>query len=111
MIPNYMQAWGLGYDYADGVDAFPIVKQKESGQHCWTLDLDGLKRAVAPETNVILITNPNNSTGAVLTAAEMDAVVDVARRAGAWQVADEIYRYLTVTPTLLSVRLGTIRNL
>jgi aspartate/methionine/tyrosine aminotransferase len=51
-----------------------------------------LKHAVTPKTNVILVTNPNNPTGAVLTAAEMDAVVDVARKAGAWLVVDEVYR-------------------
>ena len=92
MIPNYMQAWGLGRAYADGVDAFRLVKQEEAGQYRWTLDLEGLKRAVTPKTNVILITNPNNPTGMVLTAAEMDAVVDVACKAGAWLVVDEIYR-------------------
>jgi aspartate/methionine/tyrosine aminotransferase len=92
MIPNYMQAWGLGRAYADGVDAFRLVKQEEAGQYRWTLDLEGLKRAVTPKTNVILITNPNNPTGVVLTAAEMDAVVDVACKAGAWLVVDEVYR-------------------
>ena len=92
MIPNYMQAWGLGRAYADGVDAFRLVKQEQAGQYRWTLDVEGLKRAVTPKTNVILITNPNNPTGAVLTAAEMDAVVDVARKAGAWLVVDEVYR-------------------
>ena len=109
-----------------------------------------------------MITNPNNPTGAILTASEMDAVVDIARKAGSWLVADEMYRgaevqggttpsfwgqyekviitsglskvfglgglrigwvvappklieelrvrldYLSVTPTLLSNRLGTI---
>ncbi len=92
MIPNYMQAWGLGRAYADGVDAFQLVLQKEGGQYRWTLDVDGLRRAVTPKTNVILITNPNNPTGAVLTAGEMDAVVDIAQKAGAWLVVDEIYR-------------------
>ncbi len=27
MIPNFMQAWGLGRAYADGVDAFQLVMQ------------------------------------------------------------------------------------
>ncbi len=92
MIPNFMQAWGLGRAYADGVDPFLLVKQKEAGQYRWRVDVEGLKRAVTPKTNVILITNPNNPTGAVLTAAEMDAIVDIAREAGAWLVADEVYR-------------------
>jgi len=92
MIPNYMQAWGLGCAYADGVDTFELVTQEESGQCRWALDVESLKRAVTPGTNVILVTNPNNPTGAVLTAAEMDAVVDIASRADAWLVVDEIYR-------------------
>lgn len=92
MIPNYMQGWGLGRAYAKGVDAFLLVKKKEAGRYRWVLDVESLKRAVTPKTNVILITNPNNPTGAVLTAAEMEAVVDVAGRAGAWLVVDEIYR-------------------
>ena len=84
MIPNYMQAWGLGRAYAGGVDSFQLVKQKEAGTYCWRLDVEGLKRAVTPKTNVLLITNPNNPTGAILTADEMDAVVDIASKAGAF---------------------------
>jgi aspartate/methionine/tyrosine aminotransferase len=103
MIPNYMQVWGLGRAYADGVDTFRLVLHKKAGQYRWTLDVEGLKRVVKSKTNVILITNPNNPTGAVLTAAEMDAVVDIANKAGAWLVVDEIYRGAEVqggtTPT------------
>lgn len=54
--------------------------------------MESLKRAVTPKTNVIMLTNPNNPTGAVLNEAEMDTVVDIAQRAGAWLVVDEIYR-------------------
>lgn len=92
MIPNYMQALGLGHAYADGVDTFQLKLQKEDGQYRWALDVESLKRAVTPKTNVIMLTNPNNPTGAVLNEAEMDTVVDIAQRAGAWLVVDEIYR-------------------
>jgi aspartate/methionine/tyrosine aminotransferase len=92
MIPNYMQAWGLGRAYSEGVDTFELVMQEDSGNRRWALDVEGLKRAVTPKTNVILVTNPNNPTGAVLTDAEMDAVVDIASAADAWLVVDEIYR-------------------
>jgi len=92
MIPNYMQALGLGRAYADGVDTFQLKLQKEDGQYRWVIDVESLKRAVTPKTNVIMLTNPNNPTGAVLNEAEMDTVVDIAQRAGAWLVVDEIYR-------------------
>lgn len=89
--PNYMQAWGLGRTCAEGVDAFLLVKQKEDDQYRWTLDIESLKPAVTSKTNVMLIINPNNSTRAVLTATEMDVVVELAAKAGAWLVVDEVY--------------------
>ena len=92
MIPNYMQAWGLGRAYAGGVDNFKRILKKEAGQKHRVLELDGLKSAVKPKTNVILVTNPNNPTGSVLTDSEMDTVVEVASKAGVWLVVDEIYR-------------------
>jgi len=92
MLPNYMQAWGLGNAYADGSDAFHLVSSGPEGNKRWTLDIDELKRAVTKKTKVILVTNPNNPTGAVLTEKEMEAVVETARKAKAWLVVDEIYR-------------------
>ena len=92
MLPNYMQAWGLGRAYAEGVDTFHLVLREENGQRRWALDVDELRQVVTPETSVILVTNPNNPTGAVLTEDEMEVVVETARRVGAWIIADEIYR-------------------
>ncbi len=92
MLPNYMQAWGLGRAYAEGVDTFHLVQREENGQRRWALDVDELRQTVTPKTNVILVTNPNNPTGAVLTEEEMEVVVETARSVGAWIIADEIYR-------------------
>jgi aspartate/methionine/tyrosine aminotransferase len=92
MVPNYMQGWGLGRHFGAGSDAFHLVVGEQAGRRRWALDLDELERAVTDRTGIILVTNPNNPTGAVLTEEEMSAVVEVARRADAWLVADEIYR-------------------
>jgi aspartate/methionine/tyrosine aminotransferase len=92
MLPNYLQGWGLGRAYAEGVDPFHLVLSEENRQRRWALDVDELKQVMTPETNVILVTNPNNPTGAVLTEDEMDIIVEAARSVGAWIVSDEIYR-------------------
>lgn len=94
MLPNYLQTWGLSRAWARRADVFRLtpVQDDASGGRRWGLDLEGLERAVSPKTKMILVTNPNNPTGAVLTGDEMDAVVRAARRARAWIVADEIYR-------------------
>jgi aspartate/methionine/tyrosine aminotransferase len=92
MLPNYMQGWGLGRHFGAGSDAFRLRVRREAASSRWALDIDGLERAVSRDTRAILVTNPNNPTGSVLTEEEMDAVVRVAKRARAWLVADEIYR-------------------
>jgi aspartate/methionine/tyrosine aminotransferase len=92
MIPNYMQGWGLGRHFGAGTDTFHLRVRQEKGRKRWALDIDELERAVTKDTAAILVTNPNNPTGSVLTQDEMDAVVAVARRARAWLIADEIYR-------------------
>jgi aspartate/methionine/tyrosine aminotransferase len=88
MVPNYLQGLGLGPFFGDRTDTF---KLKLRGGR-WTLDLERLERVVTKRTKVVMVCNPNNPTGAVLTEAEMDAIVAAADRVGAWIVADEIYR-------------------
>ena len=92
MLPAYMQAWGLGRAYADGVDTFHLEMREEGGQKRWALNVDELEHAVNSKTNIIMVTNPNNPTAAVLNEDEMDAVVEAAHKSGAWLVVDEIYR-------------------
>jgi aspartate/methionine/tyrosine aminotransferase len=92
MLPNYLQTWGLARAFAQRTDAFRLVEVTSGGQRRWALDLDSLRQAVTNRTRLILITNPNNPTGTILTEHDMDEVVRIARRAGAWIVADEVYR-------------------
>ena len=92
MLPNYLQTWGLARAFAQRADPFRLVAVKEGGRRRWALDLDSLRRAVTSRTRLILITNPNNPTGTILTEEEMNEVVRIARSVGAWIVSDEVYR-------------------
>ncbi len=79
------------------------MKRDSSGAWKWQLDVDSLRKAVTRKTKLIVVTNPNNPTGHVLTEEEMQVVIDEARRVGAWILSDEIYRGAEVdgplTPT------------
>jgi hypothetical protein len=98
MLPNYMQAWGMARAYGRQADTFKLVlKRTSAGSWKWQLDIDSLTKAVKKTTRVIVVTNPNNPTGYVLSEDEMSAIIDAARRVGAWIVADEIYRGAEVT--------------
>ncbi|HSH40741.1 MAG TPA: aminotransferase class I/II-fold pyridoxal phosphate-dependent enzyme [Arenicellales bacterium] len=57
-------------------------------------DPDAIAAAVTPRTRALLITNPNNPTGVVMTADELDAIAGIARRHDLWVVSDEVYEAL-----------------
>jgi aspartate/methionine/tyrosine aminotransferase len=86
-IPNYMQMWGLLRGFGAKVKTF---RQREDRN--WAPDLDELARAVTRKTKLIILTNPNNPTGAVLTRQEMAEIIRMARKSGAWILADEVYQ-------------------
>ena len=86
MLPNYMQIWGLAQNLNCRLKTFPL--DEKNG---WAPDLDKLKEAVTGKTKLIAICNPNNPTGSILTKAEGEAIVEIARQAGAWILADEVY--------------------
>ena len=86
MLPNYMQTWGIGQNL--GFRVRPFHLREERG---WKPDLAQLEQAVSPQTRLIAVCNPNNPTGYILTDDEMDAIVAIAERVGAWLTADEVY--------------------
>ncbi len=55
---------------------------------------EDLEKAVTPECRVLLLNTPHNPTGAVLTAEEIAAIGEVARRHDLWIVCDEVYEEL-----------------
>jgi hypothetical protein len=98
MIPNYMQIWGL--TRALGADAKRLFLHADRN---WGPDLDELERLVNEKTRLIVICNPNNPTGSVMTEDDMHRVCRIAGRVGAWLLVDEVYQGAEVeggiTPT------------
>ncbi|MFF1453603.1 pyridoxal phosphate-dependent aminotransferase [Streptomyces sp. NPDC058274] len=60
----------------------------------FTITAEQLSAAVTPRTRAILVNTPNNPTGRMLTAAEADAIAEVAGRHDLAVLADEIYEYI-----------------
>lgn len=89
----------LGYDsYAFLVDATLKTAPTDRRFH---LDLDGIGRALTRKTRVVLINSPNNPTGAIYSAAEINGLGRLLEEASArfgrriYLVADEPYRRIT----------------
>ena len=101
MLPNYLQTWGLSRAWAAKTKGFYLKESRDDdGKARWALDVESFHRAVSKKTRLIVVTNPNNPTGAVLNQEEMDEIVRVARKARAWLLVDEIYRGAEVSGPL-----------
>jgi aspartate/methionine/tyrosine aminotransferase len=57
----------------------------------WQIDQESVRSAVGPQTGCIVIISPNNPTGAVVSATELQAVADEARKCGALLLVDEVF--------------------
>lgn len=90
LVPNYMQTWGLSRAFGGVIREWRLVEDTAAGR--WRVDLDALDALLTPRTKLIVICNPNNPTGARLTAGELDAVARAADKHGAWILSDEVYR-------------------
>jgi len=86
-LPNYMQMGGLAKSY--GARVKPLYLRESLG---WEPDLDELRKLVTKKTKMIMITNPNNPTGAILSREAVETTIDLASKVGAWIVADEVYQ-------------------
>jgi aspartate/methionine/tyrosine aminotransferase len=87
MLPNYMQVPGMVQNF--GAPLLPFHLREDKG---WQPDLEQLKGALEEGASFVLVTNPNNPTGAVLTPEAMDGIVELAEGFGAWILSDEVYR-------------------
>ncbi|MEO7157380.1 MAG: aminotransferase class I/II-fold pyridoxal phosphate-dependent enzyme [Vicinamibacterales bacterium] len=90
LVPNYMQTWGLARAFGGTIREWRMIEDHEAGR--WRVDLPALEGLVSARTKLIVICNPNNPTGARLTAGDLDGIARVADQHGAWILSDEIYR-------------------
>ncbi len=87
MMPNYMQMWGLLRSF--GAKVKPLYLRQALG---WQPDLDELKKLITRKTKLIVLTNPNNPTGARLSEEARQTIIQSASSCGAWIIADEVYQ-------------------
>ncbi|HEX7078679.1 MAG TPA: pyridoxal phosphate-dependent aminotransferase [Candidatus Eisenbacteria bacterium] len=73
-----------------GVGVKPIACDGRTGYHL--PPVEAIERAVGPKTRGILICAPSNPTGTAYSAAEIDGIVDLAKRRDLWIITDEAYR-------------------
>jgi len=78
------------------------------GPSGWRLDVEGLLKALTPNTRALYLNSPNNPTGWTLTKAEQKVILEHCRRHGIWIFADDAYERLYfgdggVAPSFLDI--------
>jgi aspartate/methionine/tyrosine aminotransferase len=68
----------------------------------WVPNIDDLRSKISPKTRAIVITNPNNPTGSVLSGKLIKEMLDVAGEHNLPVLSDEIYDQLTYEKTFVS---------
>ncbi len=90
VLPTYQQHYSIPESI--GADVHILQLQQKNN---WMPDLDKLRAMATKGTKLICINNPNNPTGAVMDENTLLAIVDIARKCGAYLLCDEAYRGLT----------------
>lgn len=84
--PTYGQTPGLARAF--GAEVVSARLAEELG---WQPRPGAVRAAITPGTRLVVVTNPGNPTGSILSPEAMQEIVEAAARAGAWLLADEVY--------------------
>ena len=76
---------------AGGRPVFLETKEKD----CFKLTPDALRAAITPKTKLLVLPFPNNPTGAIMTAEDLEGIAEVLRGTDIMVLSDEIYSELT----------------
>ena len=89
VMPTYQQLYSIPESLGARVDILKL--RRENG---FLPDLEELRQLAVPGTKLICINNPNNPSGALISSDMMKEIAEIADRAGAYLLCDEVYRHL-----------------
>ena len=71
-----------------GAKPVPVPLREEKG---FSFDPQELVSLITPKTKLIILNSPQNPTGGVLSAKDLQIVADAAKERGIWILSDEVY--------------------
>ena len=84
--------------YAGGV---PVYVESDEAEN-FRVTAKMIEAAVTPKTKAIILNTPSNPSGAVMSPADLEAIVRMAHGRGIYVLLDECYVYLTFTGAVVS---------
>ncbi len=86
-------------ELADGVPVTIPLKNENQ----FRLTADELERAITPKTKILLMSFPNNPTGAIMERQDLEAIAEVVKKHDIIVISDEIYAELTYNSGHVSI--------
>ena len=87
--PTYQQLYEIPRSLGAEVDYWKAREDRK-----WQLDIEELKAMIRSNTKMIIINNPHNPTGAILSKQTLDALIEIAEEHNLIIHSDEVYRPL-----------------
>ncbi|MEX3014747.1 aminotransferase [Gymnodinialimonas hymeniacidonis] len=87
VVPTYQQHHSIPESI--GAEVQTLDLEAENG---FLPDIERLRELVRDDTKLIVLTNPNNPTGALIERPMLEDIAEIARRVGAYILCDEVYR-------------------
>lgn len=84
---------------ADGVPV-PIALKEENN---FRLTAEELERAITPKSKILLISFPNNPTGAIMEKSDLEAIAEIVKKHDLFVISDEIYSELSFNKPHVSI--------
>ena len=91
ILPAYQQH----YSIPESLGAF-VKKVFLREENNWLPDIEELKKVITKTTKLLIFTNPNNPTGAVIPDNMLEKIVEIAEENNTWILTDEVYRGLNL---------------
>jgi aspartate/methionine/tyrosine aminotransferase len=79
------------FEHLTTLDAVRAVPYAVEYHGVWSLDVDSLRDAITPRTRAILVVSPNNPTGSMLKARELEAIARLCSSHDLALIGDEVF--------------------
>ncbi|MBD5401636.1 aminotransferase [bacterium] len=103
IIPTYQQHYSIPESFGGHVNLLYLKEENK-----WLPDLLELEKMVGNDTKLICMNNPNNPTGAVISDEMLYQIVEIAKKADAYILCDEVYRGLNHEGNPFSISIADI---
>lgn len=103
VLPTYQQHYSIPESLGATVKILKLLPENN-----FLPDLNELEKLIDEKTKLICINNPNNPTGSLMDEKFLTDIVNVAKKAGAYILSDEVYRGLNHSGERFSVSIADI---